>query len=167
MPREAGVLGVFSDPSRAAAAVRELREREFADVRAAAPAPFPALVAALGRRRSRLDGVTLTAAALGVIGGFALCIGTSLAWPLVTGGKPIVSIPPFVVIAFEVSVLVGATVNLVALAVLAMRARRRRAMPRDERFTADRIGVFVAGGDAGLAEAILRRGGAEEVRRVA
>ena len=167
MPAERGVLAVFADVDLAAGAVRALRSAGHADVRVASPAPFPAISEALGRPRSRLDSVTLSAAALGVVGGFALCIGTAVAWPLMTGGKPIVSIPPFVIIAFELSVLVGAVVNLAALAFMAARARRRRAVPADPRFSADRIGVFVVGGDLMGAERTMRAGGAEEVLHVA
>lgn len=167
MRPEAGVLGVFSDLALGAQAIRALREAGHSDVRTASPAPFPELVEALGRPRSRLDSVTLSGALLGTVSGFALCILTAIAWPLVTGGKAIVSIPPFVIIAFEVSVLVGAGVNLAALAVTAGRGRRRRAVPFDPRFSADRIGVFVVGEALGDAETILRTNGAEEVRRVA
>ncbi len=167
MPAEPGVLGVFSDPAAGARAVRALREAGHADIRTASAAPYPELVEALGRPRSRLDSVTLSGALVGVLAGFALCIGTSLAWPLVTGGKPIVSIPPFVIIAFEIAVLIGAGVNLAALAFAAGRGRRRRDLPFDPRFSADHVGVYVVGGDLGVAEAILKRSGAEEVRRVA
>ncbi len=166
MRSESGVVGFFQDPGRAADAVRALRAAGHLDVRAASPAAYPGLVEALGRPRSRLDGVVLAAAASGVAGGFALSIGTSIAWPLLTGGMPIVSLPPFVIVAFELSVLVGALVNLAALLLLGSRARRRRSVPPDGRFTADRIGVFVPGGDLSRAETILREGGAEEVRRV-
>ena len=163
---ETGVLGVFAEVAAAARALRELREGGHTDLRTASPAPYPVLVEAHGRPRCRLDAITLSAAGLGTLAGFGLCVGTSLAWPLLTGGKPIVSIPPFVIIAFELSVLIGAGVNLVAVAVAAARGRRRRRMPRDERFSQDRIGVFVVGGNV-AAETILRRCGAEEVRRVA
>lgn len=167
MQPERGVLGVFAEVKDAVRAVRALREGGHADIRFAAPAPYPELVEALGRPRSRLDSVTLSGAAMGVLGGFALCVGTALAWPLMTGGKPIVSVPPYVIIAFELSVLVGAGVNLAAFATMAVRARRRRAVPYDPRFSADRIGVFAVGGDVSAAERAMRAGGAEEVRRVA
>ncbi len=167
MSSEPGVLGVFAEPALGARAIRALRAAGLSHIRTASPAPYPEIVEALGRPRSRLDAITLTGALAGTLVGFALCIGTSLAWPLVTGGKPIVSIPPFVIIAFEVAVLIGAAVNLAALAVAAGRGRRRRAVPFDARFSGDRIGVFVVGGDLGRAEALLRENGAEEVRRVA
>jgi hypothetical protein len=64
------------------------------------------------------------------------------------------------------AVLIGASVNLLALAVAAFRGRRRRAIPPDARFSADSIGVLVVGGDLMGAEAILGGSGAVEVRRV-
>src|SRR5512136_268985 len=135
MAPETGVLAVFADPATAAEAVRRLRAGGAADIRLATPAPFPELIRALGRPRSKLDAVTLSAAALGAAAGFALCIGATVAWPLLTGGKPIVSIPPFVIIAFELAVLIGATINLIALVILARRGRRRRGVPSDPRFS--------------------------------
>lgn len=167
MARETGVLAVFADPQAAAGAVRALHAAGHADVRAAMPAPFPELVEALGRPRSRIGWATLFGGAAGTIGGLTFCIWTLLSWGLVTGGKPIVSLPPFAVVAFELTVLTGTVVNLVAMVVAVSRGVRRRAMPYDDRFSADRIGVFAPGGDAETAETILRRNGAEEVRRVA
>jgi hypothetical protein len=161
-----GTLAVFSAPVRAAGAVRALRAAGHRDLRVTMPAPFPALVEALELPTSRLGWITLAGAIGGTVAGFALCIGTSLAWPLVTGGKPIVSLPPFVIIAFEAAVLLGALVTLAGLGLLLRLGRRRRAMPYDERFSADRIGVFVPRASA-AAEQILREHGAEEVRHVA
>lgn len=167
MQREPAVLAVFAEPAAAATAIRRLHDQGHHDVRLETPAPFPELVEALDRPRSRLDRATLSAALLGTAAGFALCIGTAVAWPLMTSGKPIVSIPPFVIIAFELAVLIGASVNLIALAIMAARGRRRRWFPHDPRFSADRIGVLVVGGDVAGAEELLRDGEAEEVRRVA
>ena len=160
-----GTLAVFSLPGRAAEAVRALRTAGHHEVRVAMPAPFPALVQALARPTSALGWMTLAGALTGTVSGFALCIGTSRAWPLVTGGKPIVSLPPFVLIAFELAVLLGALVTLAGFGLMTYRGRRRRAMPRDARFSADRIGVFVPDGDATV-EQLLRDHGAEEVRGV-
>ncbi len=167
MPPEAGVVGVFAEPARAAAAVRELRSAGWHDIRVAMPAPYPEIVEALGRPRSRVDAVVLSGAAFGTAAGFALCIGTALAWPLLTGGKPIVSIPPFVIIAFELAVLIGAFVNLGVLAYVTVRGRQRRGVPPDVRFSGDRVGVFVPAADSGAVEELLRRAGAEEVKREA
>jgi hypothetical protein len=166
MPAEPGVLGSFGEPSAAAGAVRALKGAGFADVRVAMPAPFPEVVAAIGKSRSPIDFVTFPGALLGLLCGIGLTVGTSLAWPLVTGGKPIVSVPPFVIIIFEVTVLVGSLTNLLAVSLASWHGGRARVFPRHLTFNADRIGVFAVGGDPALAEQLLHSCGAEEVGRV-
>jgi hypothetical protein len=162
---ERGVLGTFTEPAPAARAVRRLRERGFV-VRAAMPAPFPEVVAALGRPRSPIQYITFPGALLGLLFGIALTVGTSLAWPLVTGGKPIVSVPPFVIVIFELTVLVGSLTNLVAVAVGTWVGARPRAFPTGAPFDPQLIALFASGGDSEAAERALRDAGAGEVRRV-
>ena len=166
MPAEAGVLGSFGEPSAAAGAVRALKGAGFADVRVAMPAPFPEVVAAIGKPRSPIDFVTFPGALLGLLCGIGLTVGTSLAWPLVTGGKPIVSVPPFVIVIFEVTVLIGSLTNLAAVSAGSWHGGRARVFPAHQKFNADRIGVYAVGGDPALAERLLRESGAEEVGRV-
>lgn len=165
MPAERGVLGTFVDPPAAARAIRALRAQGFG-VRAAMPAPFPEVVAAIGKPRSPLHFVTFPGALVGLFLGAFLTIGTSLAWPLVTGGKPIVSLPPFVIVIFEVTVLVGSLANLVAVAVGTRLGGQPASFPPAGAFNGDQIGVYGEGGDLAAAERLLRDAGAEEVRRV-
>ena len=166
MPAEPMVLGVFADVSKAAAAVRSLRLAAYRDVRAAMPAPFPELVEALGQPNSPLGVATFIGAITGVIAGFGLCIWTSLDWPITVGGKPIVALPAYVVIGFEVSVLISALVTVTALLILTTLARRKGQLPAKEgTFTQDKIGIYVSGEPANAVR-LLREGGAEEVRRV-
>jgi len=63
----------------------------------------------------------------GFASGWALTIGTALAWPLRVGGKPIISWPAFFVIAFELTILFAALAGLVGF----LRAARlpRRSAP--------------------------------------
>ena len=146
--------------------MRALKAGGFPDVRVAMPAPFPEVVAALGKPRSPIDFVTFPGALLGLLCGIGLTVGTSLAWPLVTGGKPIVSVPPFVIVIFEVTVLIGSLANLLAVSAGSWRGGRARVFPAHQKFNADRIGVYAVGGEAALAERLLRECGAEEVGRV-
>lgn len=166
MPFDPGVLGIFSEPSAAARAVRGLKASGFADVKAAMPAPFPEVIEALGKPRSAIDFVTFPGALVGLLCGIALTVGTSLAWPTVTGGKPIVSIPPFVIVIFEVTVLIGSLTNLAALSLGTWHGGRLRFFPTQARFNADRIGIFATGADPQVGERILRESGAQEVSRV-
>jgi hypothetical protein len=164
MRAEPGVLAIFADPGDAARAIRELRQRGIRDLHAAMPAPFPEVVAALEKPRSTIDYATLPGALLGLLCGILLTWLTSLSWPLTTGGKPIVAVPQFLVIFFEMTVLIGALTNLVAVSVRSFLGGLS-GFPPGLSFDTDRIGVFAAGG-GDEAERVLRGAGALEVRRV-
>jgi len=59
---------------------------------------------------------TLTGAVFGGTMGFALCSLTHLNWPMIIpAGKPLVSIPAFIVITFEATVLFGCLFTLIGL----------------------------------------------------
>jgi hypothetical protein len=64
-------------------------------------------------------------------------------WPLVVGGKPIVSIPPYVIIIFEMMVLFGALSTIIGLFVLSRLPNVKPAIIYDPEFTAGRFGVYV------------------------
>ncbi len=164
MSREPRVFASFEEPATAARAIEALRGAGFR-VTAAMPAAFREVSAALGKPRSGIDVVTLPGALVGLVAGAALTVGTSLAWPLVTGGQPIVSIPPFAIVVFEVTVLVGSLTNLVAMSVGSRRGGRGDAFPREARVAAGCVGVCATGGDAAAAERILKERGGEEVGR--
>lgn len=164
-----GVMGVFAHVDTAVHAIRELRAKGFRAISTYSPVPLPELEEALtghGLPRSPVRLFTLVGGLTGTVSGFALTIWSALKWNLITGGKPVVSIPPFVVIAFELTILLGGLCTLLGLFVTA-RLPRLRGSPRyDPRFTADRFGVEVACAPAEVpaVQDILRRAGAEEVR---
>jgi molybdopterin-containing oxidoreductase family membrane subunit len=90
-----------------------------------------------------------------------------LDWPLITGGKAIVSLPPFVVIAFELTILCAALMTVAGF-LLSSRLPRLRQAPYDARFSQDRWGVLVTcvPERAEAARAHLKQADAEEVRVV-
>jgi hypothetical protein len=53
----------------------------------------------------------LIGAVIGLLCGFAFTVYTVKAWPLISGGKPLVSIPAFLIIAFELTILFGAILS--------------------------------------------------------
>ena len=73
----------------------------------------------LHTRTSRLRFFTLSGALTGLIGGFVFTIFTVMDWPLITAGKPLISLPPFLVIAFELTILFGGILSLVGFLALA------------------------------------------------
>ena len=115
---------------------------------------------------SRVRLFTLIGGLTGTVSGFVLTIWSALQWGLVTGGKPIASIPPFVVIAFELTILFGGLATVLGMMLLARLPRLRQSPGYDPRFSNDRFGVAVrcaAGRGASVAD-VLRGAGAEEVR---
>jgi hypothetical protein len=165
MRAEPGVLAIFEEPAAAARAIRALRARGIRDLHVGMPAPFPEVVAALAKPRSVIDLATMPGALLGLVCGVLLTYLTSLAWPLVTGGKPVVAVPQFLVVIFEMTVLVGSITNLVAVSLKSFFGKGEAGFPRGEEFNGDRIGLFAAGG-SDEAERVLRESGATEVRHV-
>lgn len=77
-------------------------------IRVITPFGVPEVEEILPRGRSKVRFFALLGAAGGTFTGFAFTILTSLSWPLIVGGKPIVSIPPFIIIAFALTILFGA-----------------------------------------------------------
>jgi hypothetical protein len=163
------VLGIFAHVDTAVRAIRELRTKGFGAISTYSPVPLSEFEEALtghGLPRSPVRLFTLVGALTGTASGFALTIWSSLKWDLITGGKPVVSIPPFVVIAFEMTILLGGLCTLLGLLVTARLPQLSGSAHYDPRFSADRFGVEVACQPAEVAavDAILRTAGAEEVR---
>jgi hypothetical protein len=110
---------------------------------------------------------TLAGALTGTATGFFLTIWSSLKWELITGGKDPVSFPPFVIIAFELTILFGGLATLVALLLLGKLPKTKPSATYDPRFTVDRFGVAVACPPETVEQvrSLLTGAGAEEVRR--
>ena len=161
----ARILGVFDDGDKSAAAIERIQAAGITDIVAYGPAPNHAVDQALRMQVSPVRLFTLIGGLLGCASGFALPIYTVLEWPLITGGKPLISIPPFVVIAFELTILLGAIASVIGFLLLAGLPRLKKPVLDDPRFTNDRFGVLVSCADE-QAEAVRRhfgQAGAEEV----
>lgn len=161
-----GVLGVFTQATGCAEAIRQLTGEGFRDLMTYSPVPDHEIEEALERPTSPVRLFTLFGGIIGGVAGFALTIGTSIAWPLLTSGKPIVAMPTFVVIAFETTILFAALGNLLGWLVSARLPSREAGSLYEPRFSADRFGLFIRC-DATQTQAaadILRCAGAEEVK---
>lgn len=164
--REAGCLGIFAELDAATAAIESLRRSGHKDIVVFSPMPRHELEHALDTPETPVRLFTLVGALTGAAAGFALAIGASLDWPLVTGGKPIISVPAFVVIGFELAVLFGALSTVVGLFLNARLPHMAKYAIYDPSFSAGRFGVFVsapAGREAEV-KSVFEKNGAEEIR---
>ncbi|HLK10945.1 MAG TPA: DUF3341 domain-containing protein [Candidatus Binatia bacterium] len=160
------VTGLFPDEAACVRGVEAVRRAGVELAQVFSPFPCEALEHALGQRRSPVRLWVLLGGLTGCACGFWLTIGLSLEYPHVTGGMPIVSIPPFVIIAFELTILFGALAGLTGFLVHARFPRLDPEPDYHPRFSDDRFGVVVRCHPAhgAMIEAALRAAGAAEVR---
>jgi hypothetical protein len=94
--------------------------------------------------RSKIPWTSLAGAVLGGVAFFMMVKLTSEAYPLPTGGQPIVALPPAGVITFE-GVAIGAVLTTVATVLLecGLPAFRRKPGPLDHHIALDHILVSV------------------------
>jgi hypothetical protein len=163
--QEEGVLGVFSEIDAAVEAIGRLRAAGMHRIVTFSPMPSHDLEHALHPPPSAVRVFTLVGGLTGAATGFALPTLTSLDWPLVTGGKPIIAIPPMVIIAFELTILFAALSTVAGLFINARLPRARTKVIYDPSFSAGNFGVFVsANGNAAKAREIMTDSGARSVR---
>ena len=163
------VLGVFAHVDTTLQAIRDLRSGGFSELTVYTPVPVEEIEHEVEKVRplSAVRLFTVVGALTGTCTGFFLTIWSSLKWELVTGGKTPVSIPPFVIIAFELTILFGGLATALAVLVLGHLPRLKPSATYDPRFTLDRFGIAVACAPDKVdsVQSLLSAAGAEEVRR--
>jgi molybdopterin-containing oxidoreductase family membrane subunit len=165
----ASVLGVFAHVDTTLQAIRDLRAKGYSELTVYTPVPVEEIEEEVEKVRplSKVRLFSLIGALTGTATASFLTIWSSLKWGLVTGGKHPVSIPPFIIIGFELTILLCGLSTLLALLILGRLPRLKPSQTYDPRFTLDRFGVAVScpGDRAEAVKAILAASGAEEVRR--
>jgi hypothetical protein len=147
-----GILASYEYLDSTVDAITGLRRAGF-EVKAYAPYPDHHIEHALGYDQSPVRVWTLVGGLTGTATALAFTIWTSAQWPLVVGGKPIVSIPPYVIIMFEMTVLFGALSTIIGLFILSRLPNVRPSIIYDPEFTAGRYGVYVEADGGRLDEA--------------
>lgn len=117
------VLAAFDTPERLVEAVRAIRAQGFCQVDAFTPFPVKGLEDALDFRDRRVPAAMLIGGIVGAAAGFFMQVGTNLDYPLRIGGRPLVALPAFMMITFELMVL-GAVLACLATMFIANRLPR-------------------------------------------
>jgi ActD protein len=164
--RRPGLLASFQHVDAAADAVRALRARGHRDLTVYTASPNHEIEEALDHGVSPVRLFTLIGGLTGCAAGFGMTLWMSYDWPVLLGGKPIGSLPPYIVIAFELTILCGALSTVAAVGLFSVLLRKRGAA-YDPRFSDDQIGIFIPAVEAEQSrslEQLLRSAGAVEVR---
>jgi hypothetical protein len=165
------LLAVYDRPGSVANVAHRLKNRGFGDLEVYAPAAFPELDDVVDPKPSRVRAWTLIGGLVGAVTGYAMTIWMANDWQMVLGGKPFSSIPPYTVIAFELTILFGGLMTLLGLLVVAKlpsRSSRGRPNAYSARFSAEEFGLVVDCKERDVLEldALLRDYDAKEVTLV-
>jgi hypothetical protein len=103
-----GLMAEFDSPSAVVAAARRVYDAGYRRINAYSPFPIEELSEAIGFHHDRVALVTLIGGILGGLGGFALQYWTSaIDYPLNVGGRPLLSLPAFIPVTFECTILLA------------------------------------------------------------
>jgi len=120
-----------------------LKKRGFDDLETYSPAPFPEIDDAVDPKPSLVRLFTLIGGLTGLVTGFWLQIWMSLDWQVKIAGKPFASIPPYVIIGFELTILFGGLATFLGLLIVGGLYPRRLDKAYSQRFSAEEFGVAV------------------------
>ena len=166
-----GMAAIFLEEADVVHAAAQVRQSGFVKFDAISPYPIHGMEEACGIKRSGIPYVTFTAAIVGLLSGLALTYYTSVVnWPLNIGGKPLFSLPAFIPIIFELTILFAALASVAALFVVCK-------MPRidppviDKDLTCSKFAIFIPENDVGYSvervERLFKELGANEIKKVA
>ncbi len=166
-----GLLGVWSDEHKLLDAAKKLRAAGFEKFDSITPFPIHGMDDAIGLPRSKIPIVTFVSGLIGTIVGVGFQSWVFMKdWPLNIGGKPQFSLPAFVPIIFEVTVLFGA-LTTVAVMFMWNGLPKMNVNVLHPGLTDDKFGLFIPENDKGYDVAkidkLFQQLGAEEIVKVA
>jgi len=114
-----GMMAEFDDPNAVVAAARLTHEAGYRKINAYSPYPIEELSEAIGYRRNYVALTVFVCGLLGALGGFTLQYWTAaFDYQLNVGGRPLLSLPSFIPVIFECTVLLasfGAFIGMLAM----------------------------------------------------
>jgi len=166
-----GVAGIFLEEHKVLNAAVKVRESGFVKFDAITPYPVHGMEEACGIKRSSIPYISFAAGCLGCALALWMMYYMSVtSWPLNVGGKPLFSLPAFIPIMFELTVLFSALFSVGALFAAC-------GMPKidppviDKDLTSHKYAIFIPENDVGYnvdrIEKLLKELGADEVKKVA
>jgi hypothetical protein len=165
-----GLAAIFTEEHLILEAARKSRDLGMTKFEAISPYPVHGMEEACGIKRSPIPYVTFVAGSTGLLSALALVWYTSVYdWPINVGGKPPFSLPAFIPIMFELTVLFAALCSVGALFYFTN-------MPKvdpptiDPDLTSHKFAIFVPENETGFEmkklETFYKSLGAESVKKV-
>ncbi len=159
------LMALFDDVPELTGGIEAMLSSGHEKLEVLSPIPLPELHDLLPLPPSRVRIFTLIGCIFGAVAGMAFQIVTALQWPLMTGGKPIVSIPAFLVIGFEMTLLFGALATGAGLLLTAKLPRISKGCYHEGCSQSDyALLIWHGETDYSSIETLLKEAGAREVR---
>jgi len=162
------VIGFFADLDSLLEALKKAVAEQSGEIRTISPVPLPEVDGILGSKPSPVRMFTLAGGLLGFVAGWALTIGSVEHYPLIVGGKPLLSLTPFGVIAYICTILFGALFTVAGMLLNARLPRIQVGRAYDPRLTGNRFGlqILCRSEEIDRVKSMLLAAGAEEVTYV-
>ena len=169
------VVGLFGDPESALAAAGSIQTADLGTPELMSPVPMEGVEEVLGEKKSVIKRFSLFGAIFGGISGFLLAAITAVLYAHPTGGRPIITFPPYLIITYELTILFGIVFTVIGFFVSARLPnglwtawwKQDENRPYVPEAAVDKFAVSVScasNENVQQAETILRTAGAEEVR---
>ncbi len=110
------VVGLFDDVEKASHAARALRSLRIPEenLTTISSVPLPDGAVVRDRRPIRFPWAVVAFWFVGVLAGLGLTLVTYHAYPMVTAGKPITTVPPAIIVSFEAGMFAALIATLIA-----------------------------------------------------
>jgi hypothetical protein len=162
------VVATFAYEDDFLAAAKNLRSSGIDDIELLSPLPLEAAQEVLELGKSPVRRFSLAGALVGGASGFAMAVATALVFILPTGGRAVIALPPYLVITYEMTILLGVLFTLLGFHVVSgLPAWHDK--PYLQEANIDRFVVVVESDNSeqlAQAETIIRQAGAEDIRRM-
>ncbi|MCH7696393.1 MAG: DUF3341 domain-containing protein [Proteobacteria bacterium] len=159
------IIALFQYEDDFIAAAKALKESGFDNINLMSPIPIHDAQKLLGLKKSAVRYFSFFGAIIGGLCGFAMATASALVFILPTGGRAIISIPPFLIITYEMTILMGVLSTLLGFHIVSGLPAWSDAVYRVES-NIDRFSLAVSfdeDDEPAQAEKIVRDFGAEQV----
>lgn len=167
MSQSSGILAMFKHLDTVCHAIEKVKGRhDFKDHEVFSPTSYHEIEHACAYGPSAVRWFTFVGAMTGTVTGFALALLCDWDWPVVVGGKTpgIYSLPAYVVLGFEFTILFGAIATVAGILVMC-RLPNPKVTIFDNRLTDDMFAIWVPGAVVDGPQAkMLKEAGAVEIK---
>lgn len=161
----AHVRADFDDFDAFKHALGSLQDAGFDNYEAYGPVNLEDISSLMPKRGSYVRGIATGGALVGLGLFFYMCVATSLIYNLIVGGKPPVSNVPYIIIAYEGTILLGAIAAFLGVIVLARLLTAEPTGRYNMRFSGDTFGIDVECEQRKVSEVkgIMKNAGANDI----